>query len=694
MLSESVPAIFHVLRSLTDAADLARAAAVCRLWREVAQVPLLWQAQLEREHRRAARPTSPAPPQQGQAQHAPSVPLSPALAELLQPQADALPCAASQLRRWMGLRRLAPQALPLPGVNGGAATYCTASGTLVVFDQRSQRLAFVDLDRAGAASAAASTVFGAAEAATAGRVVQDGVECVDVPPPPPPPAASQAEGGAAAADGDEAVQAEAHSPEGARAEAACALQVLAAAGGTLVVTGHPDGRVLVWDTRLRHALGELPRPPGCGRYAVTALGADGGVVAAAYGGGGADSEVLVWDLGPAAAGPRTSTAVGEAREEKEAPARLESSELLALIKPSLATSVRCVAVSARHGVVALRAADGVELRAARGGQFLEGFADRRNTTLLSCGSVLFVASSSPSFLGNTFLDFEIEVAAVDLAGLAAAAAAAAAGEGGSGGGDGGVAGDGGSAAERTRPAVICRTKSPTLRYDLRGGPLSSFAWDGPMQAAASGGLLLLRCLQFPLPSAAGGLAWPGFFSFRMADLTAGLHLGRADVGRAPAATRGSGSGSDGGSAPGPAETARRAEAVADAAAAAEAHVGRGQRSDVADRIGHGDAPARQLAAQPGENAAEPPAGPLETAAPPAALPPPPSVRILSPEVLCSDGLGPAGTTALQQASGDEVQGAGGGWGACGVSSQLLTTPRHLVMLGSAGGVWALRIPHT
>ncbi len=43
---------------------------------------------------------------------------------------------------------------------------------------------------------------------------------------------------------------------------------------------------------------------------------------------------------------------------------------------------------------------------------------RRNTAVLVAGDVLLLAAAAPSFLGNYFLEFGVEVAAVDLRGLA------------------------------------------------------------------------------------------------------------------------------------------------------------------------------------------------------------------------------------------------------------------------------------
>ncbi|GIL48751.1 hypothetical protein Vafri_5200, partial [Volvox africanus] len=146
----------------------------------------------------------------------------------------------------------------------------------------------------------------------------------------------------------------------------------------------------------------LPRVEGCGRGPVLALAADDVFLAAAYSG-----EVLVWELrrhvGKAIRGGGGGEGRAAAHHCTSAPP-----SLIALIKPTLATAVRSMAVSSRHGVLAMRSWDGVELREIQGGRWLNSIPDRRNTALLAAGDVLFVASSSPSFLGNSFLQFEIE----------------------------------------------------------------------------------------------------------------------------------------------------------------------------------------------------------------------------------------------------------------------------------------------
>ncbi|GIM09732.1 hypothetical protein Vretimale_13541, partial [Volvox reticuliferus] len=195
------------------------------------------------------------------------------------------------------------------------------------------------------------------------------------------------------------------------------LQVVATCGNGMVATGHPDGRVLIWDASRAAVAYTLPRVEGCGRGPVLAVAADDMFLAAAYSG-----EVMVWEI-RRCRGKFVRDGDGK---ERVAAHHFTSSppSLLALIKPTLATAVRSMALSSRHCVLAMRSWDGVELREIRGGRWLNSISDRRNTALLAAGDVLFVASSSPSFLGNSFLQFEIEVMAIDLPAVMAAAAAA------------------------------------------------------------------------------------------------------------------------------------------------------------------------------------------------------------------------------------------------------------------------------
>ncbi|KXZ54432.1 hypothetical protein GPECTOR_5g85 [Gonium pectorale] len=534
----------------------------------------------------------------------------------------------------------------------------------------------------------------------------------------------------------------------------------------------------IWNAARAEPELTLPAVPGCGRGAVLALAADGPLLAVAYA-----AEVLVWELAEGEKGAMCGGGVGgnavaavaeaaaasgacgdgggesscagwgggaggdseeeaapsgdggsgdgtplsECREHPEADAlRRQRSQrfphLAALIKPTLTTGVRSMSLSAKHGVLALRSADGVELRRARGGAWLHGFTDRRNTALLAAGDVLLVASSSPSFLGNNFLEFQIEVSAVDLAALAAAGG----GEGGESDDGDGAAGGGGTGAaagaaaavasspssaaasqdwqRQVRPMIV-RTLSPLLRHELRGAPLTEFKWDQPLQAALSGGRLLLRCLQFPV--APGVLAWPGFFAFRVADLVAGLALGR------PAAAV--------------ASVPLLSQAVSDPTAAAPL-----PQATVADALAVRTAapaqpPGPQLPDQPpavAVVAAAAAAAPIAMAAPVA---PPPEVpsRVLAPEVLCAGWQPPAaapapsaaavgggaggatdgGGTALSASDAGssavgatlDEPGAGAGSGAIPVqvaSMQLLVTPRHLALVDPGLRVWLLGIPYT
>ncbi|KAG2454284.1 hypothetical protein HYH02_001315 [Chlamydomonas schloesseri] len=685
------------------------------------------------------------------------------LCELLQAPCDALGRPAEQLRRWIGIRslqqrpRLGPHPIPpappqppppaprrLDGVRGSRAAYDTATQTLVVFDQRQQRLAFVPLDRANAAAAAA---------AHHSRWPADGGGAwreVPVPPMPPPqlklrqrqareltgglggPAADD-DGGAAAAgaagSADEpepageppppATSGEEATPEEVADLGGSGLDVLVsclggsdgageacgggggrgatctrrlAPGSGYVASGHPDGRVLVWDVSRAAAVGCLPSIQGCGRGPVLALAAaampprgscaadgesgddddDGdtevtvsagstrnqaaGPGASVAADAGSSSrlrkrhtwfavayreEVLVWSapLPPLPAAPAinsaaTSGVCSALLDTADAVAPLPHARLEAIIKPTLDTAVRSMALSGRHGVLALRSADGVELRSVRradAGRWLHGFRDRRNTAVMVLGELLFVAASNPAFMmasagpppaapppfaalegegasgpaaaaaaamqvleeaeaaarplgaaaagGGTSAgaaagaaaawtcDFQVEVSAVDLGALVARC-----GGGGGGGGSGGGGSDIGSGSEAAaapaaggrqaelravgagagagagrstttpptaaepgaRPVVV-RTTSPAQRCRLTPAEAGRILWDQPLQVCATGGFLMVRCLQFdaaPPPhvqhqqpaNQAAQLLWPGLFAFPMGDLVAGLQL--------------------------------------------------------------------------------------------------------------------------------------------------------------------------
>ncbi|GLI62711.1 hypothetical protein VaNZ11_005432, partial [Volvox africanus] len=198
--------------------------------------------------------------------------------------------------------------------------------------------------------------------------------------------------------------------------------------GPEVLSEEERHKLQVWDASRTAVAYTLPRVEGCGRGPVFALAADDLFLAAAYSG-----EVLVWELRRHAGKAVRGGGGGEGRAA--APHCTSSApSLIALIKPTLATAVRSMALSCRHGVLAMRSWDGVELREIQGGRWLNCIPDRRNTALLAAGDVLFVASSSPSFLGNSFLEFEIEVLAIDLLAVMAAVAAADVGRDGTGAG--------------------------------------------------------------------------------------------------------------------------------------------------------------------------------------------------------------------------------------------------------------------
>ncbi len=59
-LSENRAVILHTMKLLAqrDPSELGRAAAVCRLWRDVSRTPALWHTALEREHQQASAPSS------------------------------------------------------------------------------------------------------------------------------------------------------------------------------------------------------------------------------------------------------------------------------------------------------------------------------------------------------------------------------------------------------------------------------------------------------------------------------------------------------------------------------------------------------------------------------------------------------------------------------------------------------------
>ncbi|GIL69439.1 hypothetical protein Vretifemale_369 [Volvox reticuliferus] len=467
------------------------------------------------------------------------------------------------------------------------------------------------------------------------------------------------------------------------------LQVVATCGNGMVATGHPDGRVLIWDASRAAVAYTLPRVEGCGRGPVLAVAADDMFLAAAYSG-----EVMVWEI-RRCRGKFVRDGDGK---ERVAAHHFTSSppSLLALIKPTLATAVRSMALSSRHCVLAMRSWDGVELREIRGGRWLNSISDRRNTALLAAGDVLFVASSSPSFLGNSFLQFEIEVMAIDLPAVMAAAAAAdvgrdgasdasaagaaaaragAPGAAGGGGGGGGGGGDGGAAAEApqgpldggagrrnvaaSQPGtaitpLVVRTVTPPQRYTMRGPPMAQFGWDQPMQLCLTGGMLLLRCLQFPV--ATGQLAWPGMFAFRLGDLLYGLTLGRCN-GAGPIAAQ---------------ERARAASASSAGAPPPPRPSGPGP--DVRAQAPAASADLQQLRQA---EAAE--------VAPPAVV----ICRTVPPEVLCGDG-----GFATEWSLGPGISGSPGGVMRRSIASvQMLAAKRHLVILSASQEAWVMKVPY-
>eukprot|EP00198_Chlamydomonas_reinhardtii_P010287 XP_001699624.1 predicted protein [Chlamydomonas reinhardtii] len=282
-------------------------------------------------------------------------------------------------------------------------------------------------------------------------------------------------------------------------------------GSGFVATGHPDGRVLVWDAARAAAVGRLPSMQGCGRGPVLALAA-ASMCSPASGGTAEDVEedggVLVWSLPLPEFSPAPVAASAAASIPSDAVVgTLPSTRLEAIIKPTLDTAVRSMALSGRHGVLALRSSDGVELRSVRraeAGRWLHGFRDRRNTALLCLGDLLFVASSSPSFMmAATSAPPPPPPAASPALGAMEAAGAAA---------------DVHVEDGETSPAQRCR---------LPAEEASRILWDQPLQVCATGGFLVVRCLQFDASQqqpAQVQLLWPGLFAFPMGDLVSGLQL--------------------------------------------------------------------------------------------------------------------------------------------------------------------------
>ncbi|GLI62710.1 hypothetical protein VaNZ11_005431, partial [Volvox africanus] len=178
------------------------------------------------------------------------------------------------------------------------------------------------------------------------------------------------------------------------------------------------------------------------------------------------------------------------------------------------------------------------------------------------------------------------------------------------------------------------------RYTIRGPPMAQFKWDQPMQLCLTGGMLLLRCLQFPV--APGQLAWPGMFAFRLGDLLSGLTLGRCSDVAGPTVAQ---------------EPTR-------AATAAAAAGGPAASADVQQSW---------------------------AAVAPAAAPPPTVVlsRTVQPEVLCGDGgfqmewaLGPGTCSSPDGVMRRSV-----------ASLQLLAAKRHLFILSESQEAWAMKVPY-
>jgi hypothetical protein len=116
--------------------DLAIAARVCHLWRDVAVSPILWEQLVQREHETAACTELAS---DGTA----CIRLP---KELLQPDSDHCSSAKQQLQRWRSLRSLPPTVGPLAvaePVMATSAVFEPASGRVVLLNTSSQTLTFV-----------------------------------------------------------------------------------------------------------------------------------------------------------------------------------------------------------------------------------------------------------------------------------------------------------------------------------------------------------------------------------------------------------------------------------------------------------------------------------------------------------------------------------------------------------------------
>ncbi|GIM09733.1 hypothetical protein Vretimale_13542, partial [Volvox reticuliferus] len=202
--------------------------------------------------------------------------------------------------------------------------------------------------------------------------------------------------------------------------------------------------------------------------------------------------------------------------------------------------------------------------------------------------------------------------------------------------------------------LVVRTVTPPQRYTMRGPPMAQFGWDQPMQLCLTGGMLLLRCLQFPV--ATGQLAWPGMFAFRLGDLLYGLTLGRCN-GAGPIAAQ---------------ERARAASASSAGAPPPPRPSGPGP--DVRAQAPAASADLQQLRQA---EAAE--------VAPPAVV----ICRTVPPEVLCGDG-----GFATEWSLGPGISGSPGGVMRRSIASvQMLAAKRHLVILSASQEAWVMKVPY-
>lgn len=192
-----------------------------------------------------------------------------------------------------------------------------------------------------------------------------------------------------------------------------------------------------------------------------------------------------------------------------------------------------------------------------------------------------------------------------------------------------------------------------------------------MQICLTGGLLLLRCLQFLV--APGKLAWPGMFAYRLGDLLEGLALGRRT---APAAA---------------------APEAAVQASTTQGSMHSSQRSHEQQQNVPSGLAVPQHANSP--SALEQPVHSLSVTATSAAVgannvaapvPKPPSEVVLchvrEPEVFCSDGGFATLNPVFKDSSGVSNRHSI-------ASVQLLATPQHLVVLSESQEVFAMQIPY-